>query len=132
MFSLVVHDDAKEDIAELWRRATKVAAYVTVFLEQAGGDQDLLDRLTQRHYCDDQVNVDHFQEQWLQNRNLWRLKFAPLDDSGYHYRVVYAFHPTDQRYFILGVLHRDFDYRAEDERTRRILAAYNELNIPEY
>ncbi len=132
MFSLIVHDDAKADIDGLWRRAPKVAAMVIAFLQQVKTDQDLLDRFTQRHYVDDRVDIDHFEEQWRKRRNLWRLKIIPLEELGYRYRIIYAFSPIEKRYFILGVFHRDFNYIAEDERTKRVVAAYGQLNIPEY
>ena len=48
------------------------------------------------------------------------------------YRVVYALDPRVSRYYVLGVFTRDFNYDASDPRSQRVLALYDELDIPSY
>ena len=135
VYSLVVHEDAEKDLDELWEIDETATADVVVLLEQAACDQGLLDNLTARdfgrHRSED-IHVDRWVEQQRKGRNLWRLKIWDLEDRGIRYRVVYALDPRISRYHVLGVVERGFDYDESDERTKRILAAYDELGIPSY
>lgn len=132
MFTLVKHDDAIADLEALWQRDIDAAAYIEAFLEQLENDQYLLDSLTVQKFFDDTMDVQHFAEHWGQGRNLWRLKFIEFDNPALSYRIIYAFEPSISRYHILGVVNRDFGYRNDDDRTRRIIAAYTGLDIPSY
>lgn len=106
-----------------------------VFLQEVQGDQHLLDMLTAQNYGSDRAEKFHVTK-WVQQqrrgRNLWRLKIWDLESQGIRYRVVYALDPRIQRYYILGIVHRNFDYDESDPRTRRILAEYDTLDIPTY
>ena len=136
MFSLAINPLAAADLNALKLSPKKddrmAAAIVMIFLEQLKDDQNLLDLLTIHKFEDDNINVEHFAEQWRVGLNLWRLKLAALKDFNLQYRIIYAFEPLINRYHILGVVHRDFKYDKNDQRTKDIIAAYNELNITRY
>jgi hypothetical protein len=135
VYSLVIHEDAEQDLDELWEIDEGATADIVALLEQAACDQELLDNLTVRdfgrHRSED-IHVDKWVEQQRKGRNLWRLKIWDLEDRGIRYRVVYALDPRISRYHVLGVVERGFDYDKSDDRTKRILAAYDELGIPNY
>jgi len=133
VYSLVLHDDAVRDLDELWDTGREDAAsLVEVFLEQAKVDQGLLERLSDRRYRGRGVDVQSFEAFWPKGYNLYRLKLASLQDLGLPYRVLYAFDPRIRRYYVLGVVHRDFDYKQDAPRTQRVLAAYRALDLPLY
>ena len=62
----------------------------------------------------------------------WRLKLLWVGNETAKYWVVYAFHPGEFRYYVLGILHRDFDYDLKHSRSKKIFAAYDALDIPRY
>lgn len=131
MVKLFVHDDAKQDLAELVRtKKLETAAKITALLEQLDADEDLLDRLTQHGFGDEGgalFNVSQWFEQQHQGNNLWRVKHWDLERKGLKYRIIYAFVPLKQHYYILGILPREFNYEPEHELTKRILEAYGEI-----
>lgn len=134
-FSLVVHDQAADDIEQLWQEKPDVAADIGVFLEELSGNQDLLDRLSSNKYfqtADPSFSVEVWSSQRSNKRNLWRLKRVHIGGNVAQYRVIYAFHPKQFRYYVLGVVHRDFNYDQNHPISRRIIAAYDELDIPSY
>jgi len=133
MFSAVIHDYVEEDLDSLFIENRAASIIVGQFLEQIETDFDLLDKMTVHKFKDEDIDVEHFAEQWdKRKRNLWRLKLTRLVDINAPFRIIYAFHPDEHRYYILGVVKRDFDYSEKDPRTQRIIRAYNELGIPEH
>jgi mRNA-degrading endonuclease RelE of RelBE toxin-antitoxin system len=135
LYSIVIHEDAEIDLDALWEIDEDSTADIEALLEQAACDQKLLDNLTARDFGSnrsEEVHVEKWFEQQRKGRNLWRLKIWDLEDRGIRYRIIYALDPRISRYHVLGVVHRDFNYDERDARTQRILAAYDELGIPNY
>ena len=130
MLSLYVHDDAAADLEALWESESQTAARITVLLAELEGNEDLLDRLTQHGYgvrgCAD-FNVSKWLEHWNRGRDLWRLKIWDLEEKGLQYRIIYAFVPHTQRYHILAIAPRDFNYETNHPISQRILRAYEDL-----
>lgn len=135
VYSITVHEDAETDLDEIWELDEDVAAEIIALLEQAKTDQELLDSLTIKDfgaYGTEKIHVDKWLDQQKKGRNLWRVKLWELEDRGIRYRIIYALDPRCSRYHVLGILPRGFDYVANDERTKKLLAAYDELGIPNY
>ena len=127
---LFIHDDAIADLKTLRQTEPKAAAMIVALLEALKGDPNLLDRLTQHDYGayhSADFHVSKWQEQWRQGRDLWRLKVWNLEDQGLRYRVVYAFMPQKQRYHVLAIAPREFDYDSNHPLSQRILRAYQAL-----
>jgi hypothetical protein len=61
---------------------------------------------------------------------LWRVRLLWLDSNARDYRIIYAFNPAEMRYYILGVVPREFNYDINHETTKRIIATYDKLGIP--
>ena len=104
-------------------------------MEEAKTNQDTLDCLTRKGYVqygDCPFDVTEWEATKRQKYNLWRLKFLWIESNAAKYRIVYAFHPGEYRYYVLGILHRDFDYDLKQPRSQQIIAAYDALNIPRY
>lgn len=130
MFQLIVHEDAKADLKQLAGHDSVSAARIVALLEEIEGDQDLLDCLTQHDFGHDRTagfHVSKWNQLWRAGADLWRLKAWDLEDKGIRYRVVYAYIPGKQRYYILGILPRSWNYEKTHPLTKRILSAYELL-----
>ncbi len=134
-YSLVLHGDAESDLDRLFEEDEDACADIEVFLEEAKNNQDTLDSLTRKGYVqygDCPFDVTEWEATKKQRYNLWRLKFLCIEGNAAKYRIVYAFHPGEYRYYVLGILHRNFDYDLKQPRSQQIIAAYDALNIPRY
>lgn len=130
VYSLSVHDDAKADLEDLWKKDTQAAALIVAALQEIEGDQRLLDALTIHGFGKDRAErfeVGKWLAFWNKGVDLWRLRVWELDRLGAPYRVVYAYERGKQRYHVLGIFHRDFDYDPNDLRTKRVKRAYDNL-----
>lgn len=130
MFTLTIHHDAEDDLEKLWVSAEDAAALVTALLQEIQGDQKLLDALTIHDFGANRsakFHVSKWLEFWNQGADLWRLKVWSLEAKGLPYRIVYAYEYGRQRYHVLGVFHRDFNYDPTDPRTQRVQNAYSNI-----
>jgi mRNA-degrading endonuclease RelE of RelBE toxin-antitoxin system len=129
--SLVIHDDAVGDLEAIERAAAPIAAKVWALLQQIQADPDLLDKLLDDGFGEDGQEpfaIRKWVRQWNQNRDLWRLKIWALERQGIQYRVIYAYHWRELRYYVLGVVPRSFDYDEASALGKRILAACDGLS----
>lgn len=136
-YSLALHNDAEADLDRIYEEDEDVGADIEAFLEEAKNNQVTLYNLTVRKYVEYgewPFNVDEWQEtkHSKYKYNLWRIRLLWLTGSAAKYRIVYAFHPVEFRYYILGIVNRDFKYDPQHERSKQIFAAYDALNIPRY
>ena len=132
-----MHTDAEVDLNRIYEEDEDVGADIEVFLEEAKNNQETLDNLTRRKYVEYgewPYNVDEWQETKgsIYRYNLWRIRLLWLNGSTARYRIVYAFHPIEYRYYVLGIVDRNFKYDPQNERSKQIFAAYDALNIPRY
>lgn len=130
MYTLTVHTDAIADLETLWEGAEDAAASITALLQEIQGDQELLDALTVHDFGANrsaEFHVSKWLEFWKKGTDLWRLKVWSLEAKGLPYRVVYAYEIGRQRYHVLGVFHRDFNYDLTDPRTQRVQNAYSNI-----
>lgn len=135
IYSLVLHGDAEADLDLIFEKDEDACADIEVFLEEAKTNQDTLDCLTRKGYVqygDCPFDITEWEATKRQKYNLWRLKFLWIQSNAAKYRIVYAFHPGEYRYYVLGILHRDFDYDLKQPRSQQIIAAYDALDIPRY
>ena len=130
MPSLVIHRDAGTDIQQIREGDPETAKRIAALIIELQGDQDLLDRLSQHGYGQERT-ADFDVSKWFgeqnRGRNLWRLKSWSLERSGLQYRIIYAFEPVIDRYAILAVVERDFNYDEHHPITQRIRSAYDRL-----
>lgn len=130
MFPLYVHDDAQNDIDELWETEPDAAAGILVVLQELQGNEQLRDGLLEHRFGSNHsadFEVQKWVEQWQQKRDLWRLKVWALEDIGIRYRVIYAYSIRRKSYHVLAVVHRDFDYAEDHPVSQRVLRAYRDL-----
>ena len=134
-YSLALHADAEADLNRIYEEDEDVGADIEAFLEEAKNNQETLDNLTRRKYVgygEWPFSVDEWQATKRSKYNLWRIRLLWLEGSAAKYRIVYAFHAIEYRYYILGIVNRDFNYDPKNERSKQIFAAYGALNIPRY
>lgn len=137
IYSIALHEDAKRDLDALYKVDEDAAADIEVFLEEAKFNQYTLENLTHHgyvHYDDQAYNVKEWQKAKKKRLNLWRLRLMWLENAASEYRIVYAFHPIEFRYYVLGVVpRRELDYdNFNSPISQRIINAYDDLNIPSY
>lgn len=135
VYQVVIALAAKEDLAAIADDDPETEAEIAVLLQELKGNQQLLDALTIKDFGvtrEASFHVDKWVEQQNKGRNLWRLKIWNLEDIGIRYRVIYALDPRVSRYYILAILHRDFDYDENHPRVCKLLDTYDRLGIPNY
>jgi hypothetical protein len=136
MFSLSLHEDAEDDLDEIWETDPDSAAFIDALLEQIKADQNLLDALTDRNfgeYGNEPFSVKTWVEQWRDGYDLWRLKAWELEEQHIRYRVIYAYETGKQRYHVLAVVPRSsFNYERDHPITQRIHAAYDRLCLTQH
>lgn len=132
-FSIVIHSDAESDLELIWDENEEAASDIVVFLEEAKQNQTTLDNLTRNNYASEGENPYSISE-WAgakkKRLNLWRLKLLWLKGAAAKYRIIYAFNPTEMRYYVLGILKREFNYDLEHPLSKRIISAYDDLELP--
>jgi len=132
-YSLVLHEDAEADLDRIYEADEDAAADIDVFLEEAKNNQETLDNLTRNgfvQYGEWPYEVKEWVEAKKSKYNLWRVRLLWLEGPAAAYRIVYAFHPIQFRYYVLGIVERTFNYDSKHERTQQIIAAYDALNLP--
>ncbi len=130
-YQFVIHPEAKKDLDDLFNQHQEVAAEILVLVEAIQSEQDCLDRLTSRGYCQYEplaFDVDEWQETRRKKYNLWRLKPRWSTRAGC-YRIIYAFDPKRYQYYVLAIVHRDFNYETKNPRVEQILRVYDSLDI---
>jgi mRNA-degrading endonuclease RelE of RelBE toxin-antitoxin system len=133
-YTLVIHEDAYKDLDSIFEVDEDTGGEIVALLELLRSNQDLLDRLTQRgfqNYGVPHFTVDEWQEARRSKFNLWRIRQLSSADAG-QYRIIYAFHPQELRYFVLAILNRNFVYDTSIQRVKRIFDLYDACNIPRY
>lgn len=108
------------------------AGKVAALLQQAKHDPKIIDSLLDHDFGTEHsaaYHVSKWQEFWRVGYNIWRLKIWIEPNSSLRHRIVYAYEPASLRYYVLAVVHRNFDYKKDHEITTRILKAYRDLGI---
>lgn len=128
MFTLSLTDEAREDLDKLWDRGEgKEAARIEAFLEQAESDRKIQDSLLDHEYDNGVYSVKRWQAFWKKGHDIWRVRILDSPVVSRKYRVIYAYDPNCRRFYVLGVLNRDFNYERTDPRTERIFRTYQNL-----
>lgn len=111
------------------------AGKVTALLQQAKHDPKIIDSLLDHDFGVDHTATYHVSkwfEFWNVGFNIWRLKIWIELKGSLRYRIVYAYEPKLLQYYVLAVVHRDFNYQRDHEITNRIIKAYKNLGITVY
>ncbi|ENO90434.1 hypothetical protein [Thauera linaloolentis] len=132
-YSLSVHKCAEEDLDALYELDEDGAAAIDVFLEEASSSQEILDRFTIQDYRSYSTDFDYDIKRWKQlwgNFALWRARLFDVPNVAANHRIIYALHPIERRYYVLGIVPRDFDYDSDHPLSKRIIRTYGELDLP--
>jgi len=134
MIGFSIHTNAESDIRGIARADPDGASYITEWLQEAAGDQRLLDDMcqvgeySQRHPDDWVLNFSTKPWRNERNRNLWRLRFLDLEDEGKSYRLIFGFVPRRKCIYVLGVCtRREMDYDGQSDFRDRIGSDYDGL-----
>lgn len=105
---------------------------VAALLQQAKHDPKIIDSLLDHDFGADYsatYHVSKWYEFWNVGFNIWRLKIWIEPKGSLRYRIVYAYEPKFLQYYVLAIVHRNFDYKKDHEITNRIIKAYKDLGI---
>jgi hypothetical protein len=131
-YSLSIHEDAERDLEALWSEDEESAAILEAFLEEVMDSQDLLERFSREDYADTLhdpgFDIKRWQSLW-KDYPVWRLRLFYVPWGAAVRRIVYTYHPGEQRYYILGILPRSFDYDPKHPLAKRIIRACEELGV---
>lgn len=108
------------------------AGKVAALLQQAKHDPKIIDSFLDHDFGADHTaayHVSKWYEFWNIGFNIWRLKVWIEPRGSLRYRIVYAYEPKSLQYYVLAIVHRDFDYKSDHEITNRIRKAYKDLGI---
>ena len=108
------------------------AGKVAALLQQAKHDPKIIDSLLDHDFGAGHsatYHVSKWYEFWDVGFNIWRLKIWTEPKGSLRYRIVYAYEPQSLQYYVLAVVHRDFNYKRDHEITTRITKAYKDLRI---
>ena len=112
-YELAIHQDAQDDLEQIFSIDEVAAADITVFFEEISGNQDLLSRLTSRGYChykDPSFDVDEWQKTRAGRYNLWRIKLIWLKNVS-NYRIIYEVIDSKLIVLVLKIGHRKDIYK---------------------
>lgn len=132
-YSMSIHEDAERDLDRLYEVDEDGAAAIDVFLQEVASSPEVLDRLLEHRYRSYEPGMDFEVQRWAalwKHFGLWRLRLFDVPDIAASHRIIYAFHGIQRRYYILGIVPRDFDYDPHHPFTQRIVRAYQTLAIP--
>jgi hypothetical protein len=128
---LLLHDDAKDDLATIRATNPQVADFFLALFAEIESDPKLLDALTIHGYGNrpgDEFDVKKWLKHWKAGRDLWRIKAPSLEILKLRYRVIYCYFPDSRSYHVLAIAERDaIDYDNENPLNTRILTAYGSL-----
>ncbi|MBP5948221.1 MULTISPECIES: hypothetical protein [unclassified Pseudomonas] len=135
MYELIVGDDATGDLEEILEENAPAAYRLGVFLQELGCDQDLLEKLSWDQYggkphlpeLGATFSVSKVYSLYRTGKNIWRLRDFELSKEGFEYRIIYAYIPSKDLYFVLAVVERAFNYDPNHPVTQRVLDAYKQL-----
>lgn len=132
MYKILLHDDAKADLLDIYSVDVTAGARIAAVLQEIEGDQELLDSLTQHNYGRDHTalfNVSKWFELWKNQKDIWRIKIWDLEDKGLRYRIIYAYIRGKREYRVLAITPRnEINYDdLKDPLSQRIQRAYEEL-----
>lgn len=130
--TLTIHPDAADDLRRLMVNDRFAAGKVVALLQQAKHDPGVIASLLDHDFGGDHTvayHVSKWFEFWNAGYNLWRLKIWIEPKGSLRYRIVYAYEPKSLQYYVLAIVHRNFNYKRDHEITSRILKAYQDLGI---
>lgn len=131
--NLAIHGDAADDLQSIRARGEHVDhGAILAFLQQAKHSTSLLATMAEDWFGEDGsagYSVRKVVSMHQRGKRLWRVKVLTLKGMAVGYRVLYAFDPHRQVFYVLGILSRDIAYDLEHPRVQRLIAVYNRLGI---
>jgi hypothetical protein len=136
LYELIVGDDAALDLEKILVKHPDAGYRIAVVIQEIMGSQSLLEKLSWDRYGgkphlpegDAVMSISKWQALYRKGFNIWRLRDFELSHLGYEYRMVYAYIPSKDLYFVLAIVERAFDYEQSHPVTQRVINAYKRLD----
>lgn len=133
MPNLAIHRDAADDLQGIKARGEHADhGAILAFLQQAKTHPALLATLAEDWFGEDSAGsytVRKIVSLHARGKRLWRVKVLTLKGLATRYRVIYAFDPRQQVFYVLGIPHREIAYDQDHPRIQRLVAAYDSLHL---
>lgn len=130
---LLIHLDAANDLQSIKARGDVIDhGVILAFLQQAKSDPALLETLAEDWFGEDgtaDYSVRKIVSMHQRGKRLWRVKVLTLKGLATGYRILYAFDPAAQMFYVLGIPSRDIAYDPSHPRIQRLIAVYDSLGI---
>ena len=135
MYELIVGDEATQDIEDILLEKPVAGYRLATMLDEISGSQELLEKLSWDQYGGKPhapekgatLSVAKWLGPYRKGKNIWRLRDFELSRLGHEYRIIYAYIPSKDLYYVLAVVHRAFDYEPTHPVTQRVFATYDRL-----
>lgn len=135
MYELIIGDDATGDLEDILALNPPAAYRLAALLQELEGSQSMLERLSWDQYggkphmpeAGATFSISKFVSLYRKGKNIWRLRDFELSRQGHEYRIIYAYIPSKDLYFVLAVVERAFNYDPNHPVTQRVLDAYQKL-----
>jgi hypothetical protein len=138
-YRLAISAEAKADLDQIASADPETAADILVWLEWIRDDEESIKHLHYDRYGDQRPRSDldpaFSVRKWVETWKgrdpsaLWRLKLWDLEQEGIQYRIIYAYQIESRCFWILGVVHRDFNYDTNHPISQRILSQAAKLEL---
>ncbi len=132
VYTLGVHEDAKQDLAEIAKAAPKVTAAIQALLEAIKASQWWLESLSMEDFGANEIqtiHVDAIEHETKAGRNIWRFKSWNLEKQKLQYRVIYSFDTHKRHYLVLAVVPRSYAYNPAHPRIQQLETLYDSLGL---
>lgn len=135
MYELIIGDDATQDLEGILAQHPPAGYRLAILLQELEGSQSLLERMSWDNFGGkphlpekgSSMSIAKFLSLYRKGFNIWRLRDFELSRLGYEYRIIYAYIPSKDLYFVLAIVERAFDYDPSHPVTQRVINAYKKL-----
>lgn len=135
MYELIVGDEATQDLERILLEKPLAGYRLAVLFEEISGSQQLMEKLSWDRYGGKPhapengavLSVAKWLGPYRRGKNIWRLRDFELSGLGHEYRIIYAYIPSKDLYYVLAIVERAFNYDSEHPISQRIFSAYDRL-----
>lgn len=132
MTSLFVSPDADDELEALAATEVQTVALIDALLESVADNPAILEVLNRPHNHFEYVpsfEIKKFSELQQRGKNVFIIKIWDEEGKLLPYRCLYAHDPQRDRYHVLMIAHRDFDYDNTHPDFIELVRRYDELGL---
>lgn len=135
MPTIYITDNAEKDLDLLYDKDIDEWAEIRVALEEISDSSYLMNHLsdqTYRNISEPSFESGPFYALYRAGKNIFRIKCWDYKGALLSHRIIYAHHPTEDKYYVLAIIDRSFNYDTSHPTVSRVCSDYERLGIPTY